>query len=67
VTDAKRQQARRLRLKEEGLVDIRVEIPQALRDDLKAVAERQETTMKELIVGSIQAFVKAFFAGDAAR
>lgn len=49
MSDASRQKARRQRLKEAGMVDIRVDVPITTRDRLRKVAQANGTTMKDVI------------------
>ncbi len=49
MTDAERQRRFRDNRKQEGLVDIRVEVPVEVRDKLKAIAQARQSTMKKQI------------------
>ena len=54
MSAAQRQQRVRQRLKEEGLVDIRVDAPKELREKLKQKAKSNGRSMKEEVVSILE-------------
>lgn len=54
MTSAARQASRRQRLRQEGMVDIRVEVEPTLRDALRYIAARKGGTMKSEIITALQ-------------
>jgi hypothetical protein len=56
MSAAQRQKAFRKRTQDRGMVDIRLEIPVATRDKVKAIAKLKKSTMKQLIQQQIAQF-----------
>ena len=49
MTDAARQKTRREKVKKEGLVDIRIEVPSYIRETLKEKAASKGKTLKQYL------------------
>jgi hypothetical protein len=61
MSSSDRQKNFRQRRKQEGLVDIRTEIPTSLRDKLKQFADAKDSNMKTEIQIAIKNHVKEMF------
>lgn len=60
MTDATtRQKTRRDRVRQEGLVDVRFELPQGLHAQLKALADENGTTMKREMINALSSYLEA--------
>lgn len=56
---AQRQRSFRKRVREQGMVDVRLDIPATTRDKVKAVAKARNSTMKAEIKKAIEELARA--------
>jgi predicted DNA-binding protein len=59
MTQAKRQAVRRTKLKKQGFVDVRLEVPEEIRDRLRRLSETNGTTMKREIQIAVEKHLNA--------
>lgn len=57
MSNASRQKTLRNRRKDEGLVDVRLDMPSKLRDDLRVFAGNHNQSMKCIIIRAIEKYI----------